>query len=151
MNAPSDYGESVIFALTDGGMVLCELREWDGKTLPSPPGGKVEPVDRKDCDYQAAALRRELKEELGVEPVAFTYVGDVWWRGPERWLLHVFIVDAWNGELPEVGLDTDRPLAWVHPRDLVDPRSLPGLSDLIRNRATGSLTTRSSQPRSLGG
>jgi len=127
-------GESVLFALTDEGRVLCEVREWSGVVMESVPGGKVEDGDRAAADYREAALRRELREELNVEPTDFRYIGDVW-HGDE-WVFRVFIVDEWNGELPEANLESNRPLKWVHPSDLRDNDYMQGLSELIRGAIT---------------
>ena len=130
MQTSTDHGESVLFALTEGGRVLCEVREWSGEMMESVPGGKVEPIDRKSDNYQVAALRRELSEELGVTPVKFGRIGEVWYR--EEWVFHVFVVSAWNGELPETNRESNRPLRWVQPSDLRDNHYMQGLSDLLR-------------------
>jgi len=122
-------GESVLFALTDRGRVLCEVREWSGVVMESVPGGKVEESDRASADYRETALRRELREELSVEPTSFRYIGDVWYR--DEWVFRVFLVDEWNGELPETNLESNRPLNWIHPRDLRDNHYMQGLGELI--------------------
>ena len=123
-------GESVLFALTEQGRVLCEVREWSGEIMESIPGGKVDPIDREVPDYQEAALKRELNEELGVEPTEFRYIGDVWYE--DEWVFHVFIVYAWNGQLPDTNRELNRPLKWVHPNDLQDNYYMKGLGKLIR-------------------
>jgi len=130
MEPSSDYGESVLFALTARGRVLCEVREWSGEMMESVPGGKVEPIDRESTDYREAALWRELGEELCVEPTEFRAIGEVWY-GTE-WVFHVFVVGAWNGELPETNRESNRPLRWVHPGDLRDNHYMQGLGDLLR-------------------
>jgi len=124
------HGESVLFVLTERGRVLCETREWGGVLMQSIPGGRVEQVDRESDGYQEATLKREMEEELGVEPVAFRFIGDVW--NGDTWVFYVFVVDEWRGELADVSREDERPLGWVHPRDLVDIHVMVGLSDLIR-------------------
>jgi hypothetical protein len=124
------HGESVIFCFVREGQVLCERREWDGSLVNSVPGGQVAAEDRKTTDYRAAALYREVAEELAVVPTEYEWVGQVWYG--KKWLFHVCLVRAWEGEIPPAVLDTQRPLHWVHPQDLVDNTRMLGLSELIR-------------------
>ena len=123
MDSTADYGESVLFALVDKGRVLCEIREWSGRIIESIPGGKIEQIDRESDNYQEAALIREVKEELNIEPTSFRHIGDVWHGHtfPIKWVFHAFIVEQWNGVLPEVSHEENRPLKWVDPANLIDP------------------------------
>jgi len=77
------------------------------------PGGKCEAGETPQ-----AALVRELREELGIEVAACRPLIRVAHDyGDRRVVLHVFRVEAWEGE-PH-GLE-DQPLEWVVPAALVD-------------------------------
>ena len=79
------------------------------------PGGKVE-----SGEPEAAALRRELQEELGVQVGAARALFELRHEYPERHVeLSVWMVDAYAGE-PR-GLE-GQPLRWEHPSAL---RALP--------------------------
>ncbi len=131
MTSTQDYGESVLFAFVREARVLCEVREWDGATMDSVPGGKVDPADCAASDYLVAALLRETAEELHVRPTAYRRVGQVWYG--REWLFHVFVVCEWQGSIPEAVLDTRKRLHWVDLDRLVDNTHMLGLADLIRS------------------
>jgi len=132
-------GESVLFALARQGAVLCEWRDWShrsgGKPMHSIPGGKVAPQDRRVTDCQAAALRRELREEMGVVPLRYARIGEVWYDN--FWLFHVYLISDWQGEPPAYVKDTGRPLRWIAAADLRDAPVMIGVSDLIRKHLEG--------------
>lgn len=60
-------------------------------------GGKVEP----DEDM-AAAMRREIREEAGIEVEQMTLRGTISWpgfgKGGEDWFAFIFRIDRWRGE-----------------------------------------------------
>jgi len=73
-------------------------------------GGKLEPgEDIVSC------LRRELREEAGIEATGLRLRGTVSWPGfgpgGEDWFAFIFIVDAFTGEAPDH--NDDGPLVWV--------------------------------------
>lgn len=73
-------------------------------------GGKLEP----DEDVMAG-MRREIREEAGIECVSMSLRGTISWPGfgkhGEDWLGFVFMVEAWTGEVPARNEEGD--LAWV--------------------------------------
>lgn len=76
-------------------------------------GGKLEPLEDV-----ASGMRRELREEAGVEVTAMRLRGTVSWPGfgahGEDWFGFVFVVDAFTGEPPTH--NAEGTLSWV-PRD----------------------------------
>ena len=97
----------------DGGRVLLVHRSRDGDTHRGKYnglGGKLEP----DEDV-VAGLRRELREEAGIEATALRLRGTVSWpgfgAGGEDWFGFIFLVDAFTGEVPD--RNDDGPLEWV--------------------------------------
>ena len=94
-------------------------------------GGKLE-VDEGIVE----SLRRELREEAGVELTSFALRGTVTWSnfGPKReeWLGFIFLVDGWDGEPPEGNPEGD--LVWV-PRQ----RLLTACADDPEVRAAAAL------------
>lgn len=79
-------------------------------------GGKLEP----DEDIYSC-LCRELKEEAGITVTSARLRGTVSWPGfgvgGEDWFGFLFVVDAWEGALPE--RNADGPLVW-HSIDELD-------------------------------
>ncbi len=73
-------------------------------------GGKLE----ADEDV-VACLRRELREEAGIEITALRLRGTISWpgfgAGGEDWFGFVFVVDGFTGEVPR--RNQDGPLEWV--------------------------------------
>jgi 8-oxo-dGTP diphosphatase len=73
-------------------------------------GGKLEP-----SEGVAAGMRRELREEAGVEVTSMRLRGTVSWPGfgpnGEDWLGFVFLVDGWDGDPPPH--NDEGTLSWV--------------------------------------
>ncbi len=73
-------------------------------------GGKLE-----TGEHVLAGLRREIREEAGIEIVSANLRGTIAWTdfGPKReqWLGFIFLVDTWEGQLLET--NEEGTLEWV--------------------------------------
>lgn len=120
--------------LRDGDRVLLCHRSPGRRWYPNAwdlPGGHVEPGE-----YPAAALARELAEELGITirepshpPLAMISMDDF-----DLW---IWLLDAWDGTVHNTAPDEHDELAWVDldglaARLMPDPRYLPLLTDVLR-------------------
>jgi 8-oxo-dGTP diphosphatase len=80
-------------------------------------GGKLEPGEDV-----AACMRREIREESGIECVELVLRGTVSWpgfgKGGEDWLGFIFRIDRFTGE-PWTE-NTDGPLEWVEVGRILD-------------------------------
>jgi 8-oxo-dGTP pyrophosphatase MutT (NUDIX family) len=130
MSHPHNYGESVLFTFIKDGKILCEWRERFGIAQYSIPGGKVDPMDRDQDDYQKTTLIRETWEEFRVTPTQFQRIGEIWYK--DEWLFHVYIINALEGEIPARIFDSHRQLDWIEPTDLEDNIYMSGISALIQ-------------------
>lgn len=97
----------------DGGSVLMVHRQRDGDQHQGKYnglGGKLE----TDEDV-VACIKRELREEAGIEVTSLCLRGTVSWpgfgAGGEDWFGFIFRIDAFAGEVP--GRNDDGPLEWV--------------------------------------
>lgn len=83
--------------LVRDGRILLGRRAHDRAWLPDAwdmPGGHIEAGEDQDD-----ALRRELREELGIDPEGFRYLATLGGEAPQPWRLHVYVVTSWDGEL----------------------------------------------------
>ncbi len=80
-------------------------------------GGKLEPTEDV-----AAGMRRELREEAGIEVQAMRLRGTVSWPGfgkhGEDWFGFIFVVDAFTGDVPTE--NAEGRLEWVRRERLLE-------------------------------
>ncbi|MDO5083597.1 MAG: 8-oxo-dGTP diphosphatase [Arachnia propionica] len=110
----------VLGYVRQGGRVLLVHRSRDGDDHRGKwigLGGKLEP----DEDV-LSCLRRELREEAGIEVRSAELRGTISWPGfgsdGADWFGLVFVVDDFDGEPPE--RNDDGPLAWVPVAEVMD-------------------------------
>lgn len=100
----------VLFALIKDNKILLEKRQLKGFTKMGYyiPGGAVEKWERIEN-----TLKREMKEELGVNPIDFKVLTRDYLAGINNNVLRAFLVNSWQGEIPKFVLDRNYPLEWV--------------------------------------
>jgi 8-oxo-dGTP pyrophosphatase MutT (NUDIX family) len=116
MRADAAPLECVACLLIRGGTVLAEIRSVTKKVVPGAvalPGGHVERGEEP-----AAALRRELIEELDIVALEARYVCTLLHRSQEFRKLHYFAVTRWRGRMRAREADA---LCWL---PLAAPRRL---------------------------
>lgn len=94
-------------------------------------GGHIEPGEVPED-----ALRRELREEIGIEATRFRSLGeyeDIDPTSGETFHHHLFLVTGWDGE-PRIANDEHSEIRWFHPEE-VGPLDLAStLKTVIRDR-----------------
>ena len=97
MTADDSPLDCVAFLLIQGDRVLLERRSPAKRVVPGVlaiPGGHME-----ESESTEEALRRELREELGLTASELRYVCTLLHRSEEFRKLHYFAVTVWDGEL----------------------------------------------------
>lgn len=110
------FGKStVIFIFYDesNNLILLEKRKkpgsyFDGKIFP--PGGAVEDFEMNNITI---ALKREIKEETGIDSFQYERIPSEDIYGETGYLLIPYLIRNWQGEIPSKVLDTDSPLVWI--------------------------------------
>jgi 8-oxo-dGTP diphosphatase len=95
VNAPQLH-DCVGALLVRDGSVLLGRRAEDRAWLPGAWdvfGGHIEAGETEE-----AALRRELREELGIVPLSPARMATIGGDQPEPWRLHLYLVTAWRGQ-----------------------------------------------------
>jgi mutator protein MutT len=124
--------------LTRRGAVLLARRSPARSTYPglwSFPGGHVE-----DGETLVEALARELREEIGVTPTAFTYLGPLWdahLEVADSATYYMFSVTEWDGGEPTMIGDEHTEMLWF---SLQSAAALPELALDAYRRLFRSLT-----------
>lgn len=104
----------VIFALIKKTQILIETRPVKGFSTHQVliPGGTVKDWLLEGYDE---ALKREMMEELGVKPLQYDLLTKEEIPGINNNLLIPFIVETWEGVIPEINFDLKDPypLSWM--------------------------------------
>jgi 8-oxo-dGTP pyrophosphatase MutT (NUDIX family) len=105
--------------LRDGDRVLLCHRSAQRRWYPDVwdlPGGHVEPEE-----LPAAALARELREELGISIAAPT-APPMWEIHADTFEMHIWLIGAWTGSPANVAPDEHDAIAWFEKNELGDLR-----------------------------
>lgn len=120
------------------GQVLLGLRAPWKKAWPDhwdSIGGRVEAGETLD-----EAMKREVREEIGVTPTEFLWLECVPERRPDLYgdaVHHIYAVTAWTDGMPENICDEHTEIKWFAPAELL---TLPNLADCDYFRLAGLAT-----------
>ncbi len=100
----------VIFIFLNGEKILIEKRIIENFTGEQYliPGGVV-----KQLESLEDALKREIKEELGIIPLEFTPIPSTNIKGLKNQHLFPFLINKWTGDFPKNVLDNGNSLDWL--------------------------------------
>lgn len=112
--------ESVLFLFLKNNKLLVEHRLTDSGKFEEMllPGGGIEDVDKVEGeDYRVNAMKREIREELGeqISIKDFTFLTTAE-SGEQRIMFHSYVINDWDGELPEYSIEDGAPnakLEWL--------------------------------------
>ena len=116
--SPSIAHDCVGALLVRDGRVLLGRRADDRAWLPG--AWDVFGGHREPGEDAAAALRRELAEELGIEPVQVRDLGVLEDAASGSWRLRVYAVGAWRGEARNLRPDEHAELRWCTPAEAAE-------------------------------
>lgn len=96
------------------GKVLSEKRRLDSPLYPNQivfPSGTVEKEELADF---TKTLLREAKEEFGVVPTMYVCLDGTapLTTSNGKYMLHLYLITAWEGNIPDEVLDKGNPLIW---------------------------------------
>jgi 8-oxo-dGTP diphosphatase len=97
MNPTAEPIDCVAFMLISNNAILVEKRSANKRLLPGAlaiPGGHVEQEEKIE-----AALLRELREELNIEPQGYAHLCTLLHQAEETRRIHYFVVEHWEGEM----------------------------------------------------
>jgi 8-oxo-dGTP pyrophosphatase MutT (NUDIX family) len=111
------YLEGIVFVFFDDGKILVEHRP---EGIAIIPGGAIEEGDKnKKEDYRIVAMKREVREELGVNVRRFRYLMDYKAEKVKIWL-YVYLVTDWEGNIPGYSKEDGKryaKLEWIKLKD----------------------------------
>ena len=119
----------------DGKILIGQRRKTDSHGLKWEfPGGKVE-----RGESPAAALARELEEELGIQARIGREVGRHTHHYPKRATIQLtfYLVKEFGGEPQSIAFEA---IVWVPPQSLIVYDFLAGDADFVNRLAAGELT-----------
>ncbi|MCL1634685.1 NUDIX domain-containing protein [Luteimonas sp. SX5] len=124
--------ECVGALLVRGEELLLGRRTADREWLPGAWdvfGGHIESGESAD-----AALRRELREELGIVPLRMHALGELSAVKPDSWRLRLYAITAWSGEPRNLQPDEHDALCWCSLADAEEKLGAahPAFSRLLR-------------------
>lgn len=114
MKKKKTFKNVVVFIFLKKNKILVEKRITDEISILSGqlllPGGGVDELEDLET-----ALVREVKEELGITPLEFILIptSEDIYGVKEGVILRPFLINKWEGEIPEKILDEEDPLFWV--------------------------------------
>lgn len=118
--------QAVTYIIRSGDKFLVEKRPDTDPHWPAQlmfPGGSVEEDDLGDL---IKALFREMAEELGITPINFMPIKTTEvLLGTAGAKLYPFLIDAYQGFLPEKILDRGNPVLWVNLEKILQESAEP--------------------------
>jgi mutator protein MutT len=105
--------DCVAFMLIASNAILVEKRSITKRLLPGAlaiPGGHMD-----EGESVEEALLRELREELNITPLGFTYICTLLHQAEELRRIHYFVVEGWSGEMSALEAES---LRWLPLDDL---------------------------------
>lgn len=120
--------QAVVFVIKKHNQILMEKRSFSSaySNLIVFPGGGLNPGETPE-----QALKRELKEELGITPKDFALLADSSYIGKSGVEVIPFLIKDWEGEIPKKVLDQGNPLVWIDIDELLNS-PLPHVKEIVQ-------------------